>query len=175
MFCCRFRSLFSHGCSQTQLHLREKVQQQMPLLGHRNWTAIADSAYPWQVSPGVETVETNEDHVKILKEVLRAISSSIHVRANVFLDLELPHVPNSDAPWHLKIPPLASSKALAGRNLQYMLHEKIIGKLDESGKTFHVLLLKTNLAIPYTSVFLELDCKYWSGQAEERLRKATSH
>lgn len=153
---------------------REKVQQQMPLLGHRNWIVIADSAYPWQVSPGVETVETNEDHVKVLKEVLRAISSSIHVRANVFLDSELPHVPNSDAPGISKFRPRLL-KALAGRNLQYMLHEKIIGKLDESGKTFHVLLLKTNLAIPYTSVFLQLDCKYWSGQAEERLRKAMSH
>jgi hypothetical protein len=44
--------------------------------------------------------------------------------------------------------------------------------LDEAGKTFNVLILKTNLTLPYTSVFLELDCGYWSEEAEQRLRAA---
>ena len=26
------------------------------------------------------------------------------------------------------------------------------------------------MTIPYTSVFLQLDCKYWSADAEQRLR-----
>jgi hypothetical protein len=30
----------------------------------------------------------------------------------------------------------------------------------------------TNLTLPYTSVFLELDCGYWSPEAEQRLRDA---
>jgi hypothetical protein len=33
-----------------------------------------------------------------------------------------------------------------------------------------VLILKTNLRLPYTSVFIELDCGYWSPEAERRLR-----
>jgi hypothetical protein len=49
-------------------------------------------------------------------------------------------------------------------------HEQIIAKLDESGKLFRILVLKSTLAIPYTSVFFELDCGYWSREAEERLR-----
>ncbi len=52
------------------------------------------------------------------------------------------------------------------------LLEELIGKLDEAGKTFHVLLLKTNLCLPYTSVFLQLDCAYWNADAEKRLRAA---
>jgi len=32
--------------------------------------------------------------------------------------------------------------------------------------------LKTNMTIPYTSVFFELDCGYWHPGAEERLREA---
>jgi len=35
-----------------------------------------------------------------------------------------------------------------------------------------VLIIKTELAIPYTSVFFELDCSYWAADAETKLRKA---
>jgi hypothetical protein len=53
-------------------------------------------------------------------------------------------------------------------------HEQIIAKVAEVGKTFHVLILKTTMTVPYTSVFLELNCKYWSDAAEEQLRKTMS-
>jgi hypothetical protein len=49
-------------------------------------------------------------------------------------------------------------------------HEKIIANVDEAGKLFHILVLKTNMTIPYTSVFIRLDCKYLSADAEKRLR-----
>ena len=60
-----------------------KVSQSMPLLGHRNWILIVDSAYPLQSSPGVETIETNASHFDVLRFVLGAINSSIHVRPSV--------------------------------------------------------------------------------------------
>ena len=149
---------------------RAKLAEQMQLLGHRNWIVVADSAYPWQVSPGVETVETGADHVEVLKAVLKAIKGSIHVRPIIYMDSELRYVPESDAPGVDRVRK-ALNRALAGREIQTMLHEKIIGKLDETGKTFHVLLLKTNMAVPYTSVFLQLNCKYWGDDAEKRLRQ----
>jgi len=31
-------------------------------------------------------------------------------------------------------------------------------------------MIKTNLSLPYTSVFIWLDCGYWSDEAEKRLR-----
>jgi hypothetical protein len=34
------------------------------------------------------------------------------------------------------------------------------------------LIVKTDMTIPYTSVFFELDCGYWNAGAEERLRQA---
>ena len=39
---------------------------------------------------------------------------------------------------------------------------------------FNVLLLKTDLVIPYTSVFLQLDCGYWNAEKEARLRDLIS-
>ena len=43
--------------------------------------------------------------------------------------------------------------------------------IDEAGKTFQVLVFKTNMTIPYTSVFIRLDCKYWTDEQEKRLRE----
>ena len=42
----------------------------------------------------------------------------------------------------------------------------------EAGKTFKVLLIKTTLTKPYTSVFFQLECGYWNAEAEKSLRDA---
>ncbi len=70
----------------------------MPLLGHRNWIMIVDSAYPLQSSAGVETLETNADQLEVIRTVLGAIDSSIQVRPIVYMDAELPFVTEKDAP-----------------------------------------------------------------------------
>lgn len=43
---------------------------------------------------------------------------------------------------------------------------------DESGKLFKVVILKTRMTKPYTSVFLQLDCAYWNADSEAELRRA---
>ena len=75
-----------------------KVQQELPLLGHRNWIVIVDSAYPWQTSSGIETVETGTDQITVVRDVLGAISRSRQVRPVVFMDAELPFVTERQAP-----------------------------------------------------------------------------
>ncbi len=148
---------------------RTKVAQQMPLLGHRNWILVVDSAYPLQTSPGVETIETNEAQEEVVKAVLQTIDRSIQVRPVIYMDAELPEVPEADAAgvsaYRTQI-----ATILHGFPITSLLHEQIIGNIDEAGKTFHVLVLKTNMTIPYTSVFIRLDCKYWSADDEARLR-----
>ena len=44
--------------------------------------------------------------------------------------------------------------------------------LDRAGARFRVILIKTPMRIPYSSVFVELQCGYWNAQAENRLRAA---
>ncbi len=150
---------------------KAKLQEELPLLGHRNWIVIVDSAYPLQTSPGVETIVTGSDQLTVCRAVLDALAKTKHVQPVVFTDLELTKVPEADAPG-ITAYREALGKLLAGRPVQSLLHEKIIAQLDEAGKTFHVLVLKTNLTIPYTSVFLRLDCGYWNPDAEQRLRNA---
>jgi D-ribose pyranose/furanose isomerase RbsD len=150
-----------------------KLAQILPLLGHRNWIMIVDSAYPLQSSAGVETLETNTDQIVVIRKVLDAIDSSIQVRTIVYMDAELPFVTEKDAPgvtaYREKV-----KATLGGRTITSLPHEQIIGKVDEVGKTFHILVLKTTMTVPYTSVFLQLNCKYWSDDAEAQMRKAMS-
>ena len=148
---------------------KAKVAESMPLLGHRNWILVVDSAYPLQSSPGVETIETNAGQLEVIQSVLDTIHRSIHVRPNIFMDSELPFVPDQDAPgvsaYRTKI-----SDLLHNYKIQSLPHEKIIANIDQASRTFHILVLKTTMTIPYTSVFIQLNCKYWSDDAETRLR-----
>jgi hypothetical protein len=148
---------------------KTQVAEAMPLLGHRNWILVVDSAYPLETSRGIETIETGADQLSVVRSVLESINSSKHVRAIVTLDAELAFVPDEDAPgasaYRAQI-----GKILQGYDVQSQNHETILKAIDKEGSIFHVLVLKTNMAIPYTSVFIRLDCKYWSADAEKRLR-----
>ena len=148
---------------------RATLDERLPILVHRNWIVVADSAYPWQASAGIETIVTGADHVAVVRGVLEAIAGSRHVRPVVHLDAELPLVPETHAPG-VTACRAALAKALGGLAIVSLPHEEIIARLGEAGHSFCILLLKTTLALPYTSVFVRLDCGYWSAEAEEALR-----
>src|ERR1700712_3891935 len=75
-----------------------KVAAALPLLGHRNWILIVDSAYPLQVAPGVQTIETNASQLHVLREVLAQLNHAPHVIPDVFMDAELPFLTDQAAP-----------------------------------------------------------------------------
>ena len=150
---------------------RANLEAQLPLLGHRNWIVIADAAYPLQNAAGIETVPTGAEHLEVVKAVLQALAKTSHVRGTVFTDAELPFVPEDRAKGITALRGQLSA-LLSSAQAQSLPHEQIIGKLDEAGKTFKILLLKTKLTLPYTSVFIQLDCGYWSAEAESELRSA---
>jgi D-ribose pyranose/furanose isomerase RbsD len=147
-----------------------RLNQQLPLLGHRNWILIVDSAYPLQVSPGIETIETGAGQLEVTSAVLAELDHSIHVEPVVYLDAELPHVPEKDFAG-LNAYREDLKKTLQGHTIQSLPHEQILGKISETAKTYKVLVLKTTMTMPYTSVFLQLGCKYWSEENEQKLRQ----
>ncbi len=152
-----------------EVNWRAQAAAQMPLLGHRNWILIVDSAYPLQGSSGVQTIETGEPMLAVAHFILGAIDESIHLRPDIFMDAELPFVADEDAPdasaYRRQV-----SDLLHGRQVVSEPHDKLIEEVGEAGNTFHVLVLKTNSTIPYSSIFIRLNCKYWSDDAEQRLR-----
>jgi hypothetical protein len=154
-----------------QTEWEAKVKSELPVLGHRNWLVIADSAYPAQVSAGVQTVYTGAQQLEVVKGTLEALAATKHVRPVIYLDAELSLVPENLAPGVGEYRK-SLEQLLQGKQVSRLPHDQLIAKLDEAGKTFRVLLLKTDLTIPYTSVFMELDCGYWSPEAEQKLRAA---
>jgi L-fucose mutarotase/ribose pyranase (RbsD/FucU family) len=157
--------------SSDNVNWKELLRERLPVYGHRNWIVVADSAYPAQSRAGIETVVSGEDQFPVLRYVLGVLAQAKHVRAHVLLDQELQYVPESEAPGVE-----AYRRELRGlvqrQTPEVLTHEQIIAKLDEAGQTFRILIIKTNLTIPYTSVFLRLDCAYWSAEDEEKLRGA---
>ena len=154
---------------------RARVRQEMPLMGHRNWIAVVDSAYPLQISAGIETVETDSNQLDVVRRVLREVGESKHVRPVIFTDAELKSVPEDDAPgvtyYRDSLNHFLEEFNDGKTEVHSLAHEEIISKLDDAGKTFHVLVLKSTMTIPYTSVFIRLDCGYWTDEQEKRLRE----
>lgn len=148
---------------------KSRFNRLLPVYGHRNWIVIADAAYPAQSNSGIETLATGCEHLEVLRNVLDAISACGHVRPNVYVDAELKLVNEEDAPGVTALRQ-EMIRLLPGNQTHRLPHEQIIARLDQAGLLFRVLILKSTLEIPYTSVFLELDCGYWSEEAEKRLR-----
>jgi hypothetical protein len=150
---------------------RQKLRESVSLYGHRNWIVVADSAYPAQSRGGIDTVISGAGQLEVVQEALAAVAASKHVRPIVYTDKELIFVREEDAPgissYRQKL-----GELLKGREVNVLEHEKIISMLDEAGQTFRVLIVKTDMTLPYTSVFLQLDCGYWTAEAEKRLREA---
>lgn len=142
--------------------------KQLALMGHRNWIVIADAAYPLQNAPGIQTLDTGSEQTAVLTEVLTQLKASRHVTPILYQDREFDYLPSTLpglATYRQQLRPL-----LAGRSVQTMPHDSVFGRLDKASKTFGVLILKTTSNIPYSTVFLELDCAYWNAAAEKKLR-----
>lgn len=148
---------------------KAELRRELPLLGHRNWIVIADAAYPWQVSPGITTIETGASQAEVVRAVLAQLDKTRHVTPTVLIDRELGAVREKASPG-ISCYRNALAVLLRGKEAVKLPHEEIIRKLDEAGKTYHVLILKTTMTNPYTSVFLQLQCGYWDANRERELR-----
>lgn len=160
-------------CIATSLQAgwKKDLSEQLPLLGHRNWVVVADSAYPLQTAPGIKTVYVGGDHIDVVSDVLDLLAQQKHVRPVIFTDAELEHVPEAHAPG-IESVRRELQTLLKDRGAQTLAHEAIIEQLEKAGKTFEVVIIKTDLVLPYTSVFIRLDCGYWNEDAETELRQS---
>ncbi len=150
---------------------KRELKALLPLFGHRNWIVVADSAYPAQSRPGIDTIVSGANQIEVARRVLDAIAAGKHIRANIYLDQELQFVPEANAPGVSRYRAQLAELLKIAKTIT-LPHEQIIAKLDQTAQVFRVLIIKTELAIPYTSIFFELDCGYWTPEAEQRLRLA---
>ncbi|MFZ1051143.1 MAG: RbsD/FucU domain-containing protein [Candidatus Sulfotelmatobacter sp.] len=147
------------------------VRSRLPLYGHRNWIVVADSAFPVYANPGIETIVVNDDLPSVLKYVASAISSSRHLRATVFLDQELQFIDEHDYPRVSELRKQITAQ-FPKEQASSIPHTDVMTKVDEAGKTFRILFIKTTTTIPYTSVYMRLDCGYMNDEVEQKIRAA---
>src|SRR5438477_13150006 len=83
--------------SLAQSDWQTKLRQELPLLGHRNWIVVADSAYPLQTAPGIETLYVDTDQLEVVELVLAELAKTKHVKPINYTDAELKPVPENRA------------------------------------------------------------------------------
>jgi hypothetical protein len=147
----------------------ERLIEDLPMMGHRNLIVAVDSGFSWMSAPGIATQITDLEMLAVVGRVLTAVKKAPHVRPEIILDSELPHVTESESRGVT-----AYRKGLEGMldglRIRSQPHEKNIAMLHEVAGRFHVQIIKTVMTIPYASVYVELHSGYWSPEAESRLR-----
>src|SRR5580693_5312491 len=89
--------LMSNVTTSAATDWESRLAALLPLFGHRNWIVVADSAYPAQSKPGIDTIVAGADHIHVLRKVTDAIGTCKHICASVYFDFELDFVPERDA------------------------------------------------------------------------------
>jgi D-ribose pyranose/furanose isomerase RbsD len=167
--CQEFKGKKNWDLLNSDKNWKEQLNEKLNLLGHRNWILVVDKAFPEQNAAGMEYVYVNEGILPVLKQVLTKINLSNHVKPIIYQDKDLGFITENQAAGVKHF--IEESKIIFGnQTVETMLHDSVFRKLDIESKLFKILVIKTNETIPYTSVFLQLDCAYWNVHNEKRLR-----
>jgi D-ribose pyranose/furanose isomerase RbsD len=162
----------SWGCGAFQQAptWQSAVTRQSTQLGYRNWIVIAEASFPAHSRHGVRQVNATEDVPEVLDYVLNTLEQTQHVRPQIYLTRELRSVENDFAPGiedlrkKLKI-------SLHGHEPTELDQQSLLTLLEDANRNFEVLVIRTPTALPYSSVFLELQPGYWDAESETRLRE----
>lgn len=149
----------------------QQIAEKLPLLGHRNWILVVDKAFPMPASSDVILIDSKQLTLEAVKKVLLQINKEPHVKAVVYTDLELAYLKESWAPGVNSFK--SGLQAILGNAQSISIpHAGVLAQLDQSSQKFKTVVIKTEGLIPYSSVFIQLDCKYWSATKEDALRNA---
>ncbi|MGE5055882.1 MAG: hypothetical protein ACM3WP_17120 [Acidobacteriota bacterium] len=92
-----------------------------------------------------------------------------HIKPHLYTDRELTFAAKEDASG-IEAYRERLGMLLTRPEVHVLPHVEIITELDGASELSGVVVVKTNMRIPYTSVFCELDCGYCNAQAEKKLR-----
>lgn len=146
------------------------VDHQAAQLGYRNWIVIAEASFPAQNRPGMRQVTASVEAPEALDYVLQALEQTENVRPQIYLTREVRSVDNDFAPGienHRK----RIQTALHGHEATELDQQSLLTLLEDANRSFDVLVIRTQSALPYSSVFLELQPGYWDAQSENLLRE----
>jgi hypothetical protein len=115
-------------------------------------------------------IYAEEELLDVLKYTLSRIEENNHIKPVIYKDKELDFI-NEDLVPGVDSYRSSLAKVIGQSDVQVLLHDSVFIKVDEASKLFKTLVIKSNQVIPYSSVFIQLDCDYWSAKKETQLRK----
>jgi D-ribose pyranose/furanose isomerase RbsD len=145
------------------------VDHQASQLGYRNWIVIAEASFPAHNRAGLRQVSSTVEVPEVVDYVLQVLEQTENVRPQVYLTRELRSVENDFAPGidHLRERIRAS---LHGHEPTELDQQSLLTLMEDANRSYDVLVIRTQTALPYSSVFLELKPGYWDADSESRLR-----
>ncbi len=146
------------------------VDHQVAQLGYRNWIVIAEASFPAHSRPGVRQITAPVEVPEALDYVLQALEKTENVRPQLYLTRELRSMENDFAPGIDSLRDRLKG-ALHGHEATELDQQSLLTLLEDAGRSFDVLVIRTNTALPYSSVFVELRPGYWDENSESRLRE----
>jgi hypothetical protein len=105
-----------------------------------------------------------------LDYVLKALEKTEDVRPKIYLTRELRSVENDFAPGIDELRKRIED-TLHGRETTELDQQSLLTLLEDANRSYDVLVIRTQSALPYSSVFLELQPGYWDAASESRLRE----
>jgi D-ribose pyranose/furanose isomerase RbsD len=172
---CAALCLLTMGCNkltdknaQKMNNWKEVLKSEMPLLGHRNWVVVTDMAYPLQSKEAITTLFADEPYTEVLQTVKEMLTQNPHVYPQVYQDRELSFMSDCICPGIDDVKK-GIVTALSPLKVTSVPHEELIATLDSTSAVYKVIIIKTNLTKPYTSIFFRLDCKYWDADKQKML------
>lgn len=166
-------TLFSCQSPETKTEEKrweEHLVDELPLLGHRNWILVVDKAFPMPAkSEGYVVINSNEEPLKVLSKTIEMIAGQPHIKPVFYNDLEFNFIRED---WVEGITKYRDelNRLIDKNNIKQFPHEDIFKMFSEGDSRFRIIIIKTNGLIPYSSVFIELDCGYWNSSYEKALR-----
>lgn len=169
-------ALLSFGCAgltglnTTETTWQSAVNRQAGQLGYRNWIIIAEASFPAYNRPGLRQVTAPVDVPDAVDYVLKVLEQTENVRPQVYLTRELRAVENDFAPGIDELRRRLKD-SLHGHEATELDQQSLLTLMEDANRSFDVLIIRTPTALPYSSVFLELQPGYWDVDSETRLRE----
>ena len=155
--------------SKSESRRMNTLRHELSYLGARNWVVIAEAAFPIQSRHGLRVIRLNAEIPEVVDNVEQVIEEKYHVKPRLYVSSEAKDVPYDYAPgiknYHEQL-----EQALHGRETVELDHAMLMRMLGDTSKTYRILVIKTQTALPYTSVFMELGSGYWNAESDSALR-----
>ena len=145
------------------------VNRQAAQLGYRNWIVVTEASFPAQNRPGISQVNASVEIPEAVDYVLQVLEQTENLRPQVYQTRELRSVSNDYAPGidtlrkRIKV-------SLHAHEVTELDQQSLLTLLEDANRSYNVLVIRTQTALPYSSVFLELQPGYWDASSEALLR-----